>query len=298
MESRFQCMKHTLSILLIALLASIFGGCRSEDPLRHFVVADSPRMFNVVTPISGRAVPSVIDGVRYDIAFDDVKRVATITISNLRCSDDDQGISAIFSDIEFTYEPGSHQKQRIIEQKQINSVTNPGVDVTLSDATFVYAESNALNLSRTSGFYAEFTVNDAYKVLAYPYEIFADGTTTIHRPEAGSGDFIDYDPVYTINLYPDEMKADVFIKGLSLDKNEHDVTITGLKLQLMSDGYSLAYTGLTKVSDSSLTGVQLTGFHGTALLRDELNINFGIKAGDNVYAVEAFLTPDMCKKSR
>lgn len=294
---RFQCMKHTYAIFLVALAVAFLAGCRSEDPLRHFVVADSPLMFNVVTPLSGRAAASVVDGVRYDIVFDDVARVATITISNLRCSEHDEGVDAIFSDIDFTYEPGSHQKQRIIEQKQINSLTDPGVPVTLSDVTFVYAESNELNPSRSSGFYAEFTVNDTYRVLAYPYEIYADGTTTVYSSVSAGRDEIDYDPVYTITLRPSEMTADVDIRGLTVDGSEHDIAVRGLTLQLQSDGYSLKMSGATQVSAASLPGATLTGFNATALLRDELNVNFELSTGSGNYIVEAFLSPDMCKKA-
>lgn len=283
--------------MLIVVAGIFLTGCRSDDPLRHFVVADSPRMFNVVTPLSGRSVSSVIDGVRYDIAFDDVSRVATITISNLRGDESQAGVNAVFEDVVFTYEPGSHQKQRIIEQKQLNSLINPGAAVTLSDVTFVYTESNELNPARTSGFYAEYTVDNSYKVLAYPYNIYADGTTTIRQVDSETGDVIDYDPVYTVRLYPDQMKADISIRGLTLGGEEHDFTIEGLALRLMSDGYALSKTYTTRIADSIAPSVVLTVFNATARLRDELNVDFEVSVGEIKYMVEAFLTPDMCKKS-
>lgn len=290
-------MKHTLVISVIVLLSAFLAGCRSEDPLRHFVVADSPEMFNVVTPLSGRGTPSVVDGVRYDIAFDDVERIAVVTISNLRCAEHEEGVNAVFSDIEFTYGPGSHQKQRIIERDQMNSLTDPGAAVTLSDVTFVYTESNALNSIGASGFYAEFTVDGLYRVLAYPYVVYADGTTVVRKTGTAEGEAIDYDPVYTVRLNPDDKSADVDIRGLTLDGRKCDVTICGLVLKLLPDGYSLQKTDLTDVVFSSPEPVELVDFNANALLRDELNINMSIKIGDRQFAVEAFLSPDMCKKS-
>lgn len=287
-------MRH-IQFIILSLASLLLAGCRSEDPFKHVVFADSPDMFNFVMPV-GRSAPSINEDVTYNIVFDDVKRNATLTINNLQLPGEDLPVMAAFEDVIWTYEPGSHEKRRIIETDLMQSNPALGAAITLTDVTIIYSESNEMNPDLSAGFYASYLLNDQYRIMAYPYRIYADGTTTVaaQGAEAAGERRIYYDTKYVVDFQPTTMTATIFVEGLEIEGQLLDFEINNLKLGLTADGYALSRSAGTSVRiPDGGTEVTVNDVAATAVLREDLVLNMEIKVGGAVYAVEGILSPDL-----
>lgn len=285
---------HYISLLLLAIIAS---ACGSDEPFRHVVFADSPKMFSAVTDLSGSRSSSVItEGVSYNIVFNDEPRQATLTITDLQVDPAGERIIATFTDLEWTYEPGSHEKQRIIRSDELHSSGSPAADVVLTDVTIIYTESNEMNPNATAGFYAEYTVNGSYYVISYPYSVLADGTTTVRGVAVGDPaiDEVFYDPVYAVSFDPATMTATLVSDGLVIDGEAADFELTGLRLGLDGRSYSLSTTPATRFAPADGNSRwHFRDFNAKADLRDELNFVLELADDSLSVVVEGFLSPDL-----
>lgn len=284
-------MKASRFLIFVSVL--FLMGCRSEEPFRHVVFADSPEMFNFVTP-SGRTKAFITDGVSYNIVFDDEKRMATLTINNLRFSPEEEGRIVTFSNIEWTYVAGSHEKQRAIKAPSISS-DNPGDDCTLTEVEIVYSESNELNDNPSAGFYASYTVNGIYSVLSYPYTVFAEGTTTVRSETEIMPQLVDYEPLYKLDLHPSSMTLDMTVKDLDISGKKVGFTLRGIAMTLTDDGYTLEENESVKLTLNGGETVLVKNVSGNAVLRDELNLVMELIHDGMTYYVEAYLSPDYNK---
>ncbi|MCM1348177.1 MAG: hypothetical protein NC338_02085 [Firmicutes bacterium] len=290
-------MKFISPGILFITLCCVLAGCGSDEPFKHLVIADSPEMFNVVAPAGGaRGSASITEGVSYYITFDDEKRDATLTINNIQLSPSSPPEIITFSNIVWTYEPGSHEKRRIIEAAELHSDGAPGADVTLTDVVIIYTESNELNPEPTAGFYASYTVDNLYRVTSYPYRVEAFGTTTVSNPDSVVQHMIYYDPVYAISFNPRNFTASIHVASLELAGSGEslvDLDISGLKLGLDPEGYTMQATSSSKVVASTGADVSLGDLSATANLRDQLDLTFEITVNGKQYLVEAYLPPDL-----
>lgn len=278
------------------MAALLLSGCGSDEPFKHVVFADSPEMFTSITALNGsRQAEAITEGVSYYIVFDDEKRNATLTINNFQASPESQGEIITFTDVEWTYEPGSHEKRRIIKADVLHSSSGPGADVTLSDVVIVYTESNEMSAERTSGFYASFVVDGIYKVMSYPFKIYGLGTTTVSDAEDGpAGQNIDYDTEYAISLNPSAMRASIEINGLTLGDETVDLTIGSLKLTLTDVGYDIELgSGNTVVVKNCDLKPVIKSLKASADLREDLALSFEVDMGQKSYSVDACLSPDL-----
>ncbi|MBD5351021.1 MAG: hypothetical protein HDR89_09090 [Bacteroides sp.] len=296
-------MKRLL-IYLLPLLALSVGSCRSSEPFDNITRAATPQAFNYVTAAGGaRVASSVCDDVSYYIVFDDENRTANITISNLRTPANDQPMTLTFMDCDMSYTSNNHSKERIVKADVLvsNAPAGSGEGVAITDATFIYTESNDLDPNGIDGIYARFTIDGTYTVTAYPYHVFADGTTRIDNLTSGTT-AIDYDPVYTLDLDPDAMTATLKVYGLDLGIGEDigAMTISRLKLTLTDGGYGLASDASTVMTLSQYSGdphqqITLESLTATAELRDELRITMHLTAGDTSFTIAAFLGSNLSK---
>lgn len=289
-------MKQSHNILLL-FLSVIVSACGSDEPFRHVVFADSPKMFSSVTELSGgRSSSVIIEGVSYNIVFNDEPRQASLTITDLQVDPAGERIIATFTDLEWTYEPGSHEKQRSIRADELHSSGSPAADVVLTDLTIIYTESNEMNPNATAGFYAEYTVNGSYYVISYPYSVLADGTTMVRGVADGdpATDDVLYDPVYAVSLDPATMTAALVSDGLVLDGEAADFELTGLRLGLDGRSYSLSATPATRFAPADASSRwRFRDFNAKADLRDELNFVLELADDSLSVVVEGFLSPDL-----
>lgn len=289
-------MKHFLPLISILLLSVGLASCRSDEPFKNVVFADSPDMFNVVTPVGGsRGVAQVVGGVTYHIAFDDEHRNASLTISNLKVSPDDEGIIVTFPEVDWTYEPGSHEKRRIIEAPELHSSAGLGGELTITDVVIVFTQSNMLSDEKTSGFYASYVVNGRYRIISYPFTVYSQGTTAVSL-DGSTERRIDYAPTYVVSFDPSTMTANLSVDKLTLGDRPLDFTIERLRLALTDDGYRLTSTPNTRVvgpTDAAAVPQIAGELNATAELRNELDLDMTLSFGGADYHVEAFLTPDL-----
>ncbi len=289
-------MKPSHNILLL-FLSVIVSACGSDEPFRHVVFADSPKMFSSVTDLSGVRSASVItEGVSYNIVFNDEPRQATLTITDLQIAPAGERIIATFTDLEWTYEPGSHEKQRAIRADELHSSGSPAADVVLTDVSIVYTESNEMNPNATAGFYAEYTVNGSHHVVSFPYSVLADGTTTVREAVDGSlvTDDVLYDPVYVVSFDPAAMVATLVSEGLVVDGKAADFELSGLRLGLDGRSYSLSTTSTTRFAPADGgSRWRFRDFNAHADLRDELNFVLELADDSLSVVVEGFLSPDL-----
>lgn len=284
----------TLQIFASSILFTlILGSCRSDEPFKHVVFADSPEMFNFVLP-SGRTAAFITDNVSYNIVFDDEKRKATLTINNLRCSPEEEGTIVTFSDVDWTYVEGSHEKQRSISRPMLVS-DSPGDGYNLTDVEIIYSESNELNRNPSAGFYASYTVNGAYSVMSYPYIVYAEGTTTVKTEGDVMPQLVDYSPLYKLDLRPSVMKLDISVKDMEIAGERLDFSISGIGMSLTDDGYTLDGNDIIHVEMSNGKAVEVRDISGVAVLRDQLELVMELVYEGKTYNVEAFLSPDYNK---
>lgn len=285
-------MKTVKLFIISLLMLPVVCGCRGSEPFDNIVRAETTHAFNYVTSTSQRGGAAIYDDVRYYIVFDDDKRTANLTISNLRFPGEDTPLTLTFSDETMTYTSNNHEKQRIIKADALTS-TDPVTDGTvITDVTIIYTESNALDPNGTEGIYARYTVDGRFVVTAYPYYIFADGTTVIDNLSEG-GQMIDYDVTYRLSLNPDDMTAKMKICGLKFGNACADIVLSPLRLDLSDNTYVLSFTSATQCSSD--VGIDVSSFSSSANLLDELKIDFDVLADDKSYHVGAFLTPDLSK---
>lgn len=279
---------------LLILLLSVVGlsGCRSSDPFENIVSTDVPKAFNRVSVINVKGASSVFDDVSYAIVFDDAKRVANLTISNLRVEDDGIPMTLTFTDVPMSYTPDRHEKERIIKADVLISDCAATQGMAITDVEIVYTKSNDLDPNNTSGIYARYTIDGRYLVTAYPYSMLADGTTRIDENDDGE-EYIDYNTIYYIDLDPSVMSADLTVEDLHIGGKMLRLRIEGLKLSLADDGYTLESGSGTRCSGDC--DVALKSVSATAVLRDELRLEIFVSVDGIPYRISGFLTPNLSK---
>lgn len=283
-------MKRFQPLILLLLIAAI--GCRSSEPLDNIVRADNSHAFNVVSMTGARSGIEVFDDASYYAVFDDDNLTAEITVRNLRVRESDTPLTLTFSDVPMRFSRNSHEIERVVEVDNLVSTDPVSRGTTITDVTIVYTESNDLNPNGTGGIYARFVVDGQYVVTAYPYNIFADGTTRIDNVSSGH-QYIDYKPTYELHLDPKNMTATLNVENLKLDNESYSFSISRLALRLTDDGYTL-----TLQPGTTCDGVpSVKSFTATADLRTELKIDMTLVAGGKSYDVASFLTPDLSKQS-
>jgi len=287
-------MKTARLLIIFIFPFAALCACRSEDPFKKVVFADSPEMFNFITPVGRSSSSYIVDNVSYNIAFDDDKKKATVTINNLKLSANVPGEIMTFSNVDWNYVSGSHETQRAIRVPMMSS-DSPGNGFTLTDVEIIYSESNESSNVPTAGFYASYVVNGAYSVLSYPYKIYADGTTTVRTDKYIMPQAVDYEPVYVLSLHPENMSLDMNVRNMDIDGARLDFSISGIAMTLTDEGYNLDETERTAVTAYNGTSINVSDISGVAVLRDELNLTMTVEYMNMTYYIEAYLSPDYNK---
>lgn len=281
-------MRTTARFMLFLLLIVIMG-CRSPEPLDNIVRAEASRSFNYVSLIGQKLSSVICDDVGYYIVFDDDKRKANITITNLHFPDMDEAMTLTFTDVDMTYTGNRHEKQRIIRAEVLVSSDPVTEGVAITDVIIVYTHANTLDPNGNDGIYARYTVDGRYTVTAYPYYIFADGTTVVDNLSDRT-QLIDYWPTYKIWLSPGNMTAKLFVYGLNLGGTLVDLSYGPLRLTIDDSGYSL-----TELPSTRLVGAEkMESFTLSARLLDKLKVDFVVTDESAIlYRVSGFLTPNL-----
>lgn len=242
--------------------------------------------------MGSRSAANIFDDVTYAIVFDDTKRVANLTISNLRVEDEQIPMTLTFTDVPMSYTPNRHEKERIIKADVLVSDFPATQGVAITDVEIVYTKSNDLDPNNTSGIYARYVVDEKYQVTAYPYNILADGTTRVDENVDGQ-EYIDYNTVYHINLDPSTLTADMTVEGLPVSGRKTSLSITGLRMSLIENGYVLASDNRTRCDGDGI--VELKSLSAEARLRDELRLEIYLSVDGIPYRISGFLTPNLSK---
>lgn len=287
-------MKHVQLFILLIAIQAVVVSCRSDDPLKKIVIADSPASFNYVVNV-GRAASdgAVFHDAGYYMVFDDEVREVNITISNLQCAPGQSPVTVSFSGVPFDYDVSKPGKQRVIEcDALVPDGVVPG-DVTLTDVTIVYSQSNVFDSHGSDGFYARYTVNGNYRVMVYPYEVFGHGTTRVIT-DGQTSDLIDYEAVYVTTLAPKDMSASIEISGLPMLGDGVLVRISGLELTLTDAGYDVGYVaGRTSLFVDDGTVAEIGRLTGVADMRDRFELDMDVTLAGKDYRISAFLTPNL-----
>lgn len=277
-------------------LAVISSGCRSSEPFDQITRAANPQAFNYVTNSVGRAAPRVYSDAGYYIVFDDENKLASITISNIRVPGSDVARTLTFTDVPMDYSHNSHQVERVIEADRLISKDPVNIGMEITDVTIVYIQSNSLDPNDTDGIYARYIIDGIYTVTAYPYRIYAEGTTRVDDLQSMSTSY-DYKTTYSIDLDPDNLSASIRISGLVLGSSLPDITVSQLQFAIIDNGYRLEMTPETKVSAMGSTECDLAVDDLTvnAMLRGELRLDMRVSENGSSYQVAAFTTSNLTK---
>ncbi|MDE7410717.1 MAG: hypothetical protein K2M94_01605 [Paramuribaculum sp.] len=282
-------------ILLIALL---FTACADRDPLEKIVTGSSGEMFNMVSTLKGRTGARVVNGVEYYATFNDEEKTATVTISNLRLSPEDEPLAFTFSGLEWKFGHSNHTLQRVIEVGRLIPDDDFGTGYEFDDFMLIYVQANEFDTHNSAGFFVKYKINGVYSVIAYPNEMLCQGSTLVRDLAGDETSEVSYDTQYIVNLYPGaDSKATVDISGLAIDGENVDMTIAGLALDLTDDGYSLGADSSSEADiSSSVDGLRLLQFDAQADLLTRLVITMDLSIGGKDYAVTASLTPNLSAK--
>lgn len=281
-------MMTAVRFILLLLLVSV-AGCRSPEPLDNIVRAELPNSFNFVSSIGQRSASVICDDVGYYIVFDDDKRKANVTITNLHLPDMEEPMILTFTDVDMTYTDNRHEKQRIMREDVLVSSDPVTEGVAITDVIIIYTHANALDTNGNDGIYAKYTVDGRYAVTAYPYCIFADGTTIVENL-SDETQIVDYRPTYKISLSPDDMTAWLFVEGLKLGGTSVNLSYGPLRLSIDDSGYSLSELPSTVLAVAE----KIESFALSARLLDELKVDFVVvDESAALYRVSGFLTPNL-----
>lgn len=273
------------------LFGLLLTGCRGSEPFDKITRAATPEAFNYVSPLMGRSTSTVYNDAGYYIVFDDDNKVASLTISNLRVPGYDTPRTLTFVNVPMDYTSNNHRIERMISAESLTSHDPVNEGTVIKDVTIIYIQSNSLDPNPADGIYARFIVDDAYLVTAYPYEIFADGTTRVDNLTMSETSY-DYTTIYHMTLDPTSMTADMSVKNLSLNNSRVDFELHNLQLSLIDDGYTVAFGPSTTVDSDS--GLVIEDFEAQADLLKELNVKFVVKLPNNdSYWISAFLNPGL-----
>lgn len=286
-------MKTVKLFSLLIFVAVAMSGCRGSEPFDKITRAGSPEAFNYVVQPMARTSGQVYDDAGYYIVFDDENKVATVTIANLRVPGNETPRTLTFKDVPMDYTRNNHQVERMIVADRLVSQDPVNRGTAITDVTIVYTQSNDLDANHTDGIYARFTVDDAYVVTAYPYAIFADGTTRVDDL-SDMTTLYDYTATYDLHLDPTTMTARMTVKDIEIGGTATDIEFSGLGLDLTDNGYRISFDEKSKIdSDMEISVIE---FNAEAGLRTELDLDFIVElANGGKYRVTAFLTPDLSK---
>lgn len=276
----------------ILFLALLLTACADRDPLEKIVNGNSGEMFSLITSKKGRAGTLVVDGVEYYATFNDEDKKATVTISNLRLADDDEPLAFTFSGLDWKFGNSNHTLQRVIEIDRLVPDDDFGTGYVFEDFVMIYSHSNEFDSHNSSGFFVFYKVNGV-SVMAYPHRMLCQGTTMV-REAGGDNSDVSYDTNYEVNIITSGAgEAVVDITGLNIGTHSVDLSVSGLKLELVDGGYDLS-VGTSGVDvESSLAGVSVTQFEGHADLLTRLVITMDLTFENQNYAVTATLTPNL-----
>lgn len=276
---------------IITFPALALTGCGSSEPLDNIVMAEAPRMFNHVTR-AGEETGRIYDDAAYYVVFDDDARTCTITMSNLMYPGVDSPQTLVFEDVAWNYPVRQHDMRRVIDAE---SLVSEGVDsgVAIGNLKLVYIQSNELASRQCEGLVVSFGI-DGYHVTAYPYQVFAQGTTVVTDQadeDSRTREAVDYDVSYAISLMPRSNSAAIMIEQLDINGDTERYELGHLDMKLTENGYEISSKGDVLASDHAV----IKNFSGKADMLDELKVTFDITVGGVDYTVQSYLTPAYIK---
>lgn len=280
--------RFQLSILLLCQLLLLATSCGNDEPFKHVIEAAEPKAFNqVISDIRGQS--GIYDDAAYYITFDDDRRTASITIANLRVDETMTPLTLTFDKVPMTFTPNRNERQMIIQQPLLVSNDPTGANTEITDVTIVYSRGNILDSYGAEGIYARFTIAGRYTITAYPYRVFAEGTTRLIDLADDSEKFV-YQPVYTIILDPHRSLATLTVHKLpNLPENE-EIVVEDLSLTLQDNGYVLSMTSSTQVHAPH--SVSVSACSANAEFLKDLSLEMNITIGNISYRLSGFLTTD------
>lgn len=292
---RFQLL-NILFFVLGLIVSACAGESDPEAKLDRFKSAESFHVINDVGGVRASSEVSVMDDVHYEFAFNDDKRLVTFTIRNFRMTDDESPVDYTFVDVPWVYSVGTPEVQRVIDAAFLMP-TSPRLDLhAFTDLHIVYSEPKASSVYGNSGVVASYTVNNVFRVRAYPYSVVGEGTTVCFNKATGRSR-ICYSTAVAIRFNPHARSADVDVLGLLPDDAHGAVSFSlqGITAEFVDNGYALSCP--VRVID--VDGVAVDSFHGVAELSDELDLTFGLRLDDgSEYDVECHLSPNLAPQSR
>lgn len=265
-------------------MSFLLFSCGSSEPFHNIVFADGSDSFNRIIDLRRSAATDKIYGGGYYVTFDDEHRTAQLTISNLKIADDIEGVTLTFDNVPWNYSSSNHQKQRVISIDELISEDAQYGTIRLTDVVIVYSESNDMDQFASHGLYATYVVNSRFRVVAYPYHVFAEGTTRF--VDLSGSDWYDYTPIYIIDLNPETESAAMKI----YDIMGGNITIDDLSMEFTDDGYRLIPFSHTK-TESALG--EITNIEIQSHLHDRLDVKFTLSRHEGPISVEAFLSPNL-----
>lgn len=291
-------MKRFQLLPLLTALGLLATACAGEsDPEAKLDRFESAESFHVISSADGgrsAASASVMDGVRYEFAFNDDERLVTFTIRNFSVLPDEAGVDYTFVDVPWVYSIGTPDVQRIIDVECLSPNTPSPAPHTLSNVHIVYCEPKKSSAYENRGVVASYTVDGIYHVQAYPYTVMGEGTTVSFNTTTGESRMC-YSTSMAINFNPHTLEAKVDVHGLLAD-DAHPVmsfTLDDVETEFVDGGYILFIPGSVGID-----GGTIRDFRGKAVMTDELDLEFVLTLTDGTeYNVECYLSPNLTPQS-
>lgn len=234
-------MKSTLMCGMAALLAASLASCGTDDPAKNHLKVAFANQFSFMTTAASDTVVSALDGT-INFTFDDVNRLADITIDGMTMSDGSTR-SLVIGKVPFTAD--SHSLRR----GDVAGLT----DGEVSGLKFAYfPDINAEGSAEAHvGLYLSLTFADGSRATFFPYTCRGFGATETTNTSAGDSKFVSTKTSYTIELRPESHTATLVISNaafaegmpalgdMELRSSQENGETDDLHLSLSHEGYRL-----------------------------------------------------------
>lgn len=262
------------------------GGDENDDDPVDLTVASSPKAFNYVTTV-GNAAGFVSDAPRYEVVFDNNSKKAVVTMENIKLSESDEPKSYRFIDVPWTQGDGG--KAKVIDVKSI--VPDGYSNVVFDELDIIYyGEEKMIDNVDCRGLAVEYEVNGTANVTMVPYRMVCGGTTETLNTMT-SKKFVSTKTVYTIDLDPSTMTADVTVSNASFDAAMpalRDMLFEDVNLVLSDGGFELhSPQFIPSIAGTPYPSYAISNFYVDAEFDSDMELRFRCM---KVFSVEADLS--------
>ena len=224
---------NSAKLLLAGLgCALLLPSCSSKNDNPVITEQNLGTFYNVITDINSGET-TVVKDVAYSVRRNFTDMTASVGVSGLKLPDN-------VSYPTFAIGPTKWEYDNVwmnIHATTVATAANAGLYPEISDLTFDTYIKYYNDYSGTTFTNISYKVNSRYLVHSYPTKMAVWGTT-ISSIEGTSYDYTTDESIYTIEINPDNQKADITITNFSVavDNSLLSVSIKGLPFSFATNG--------------------------------------------------------------